>query len=1064
MKLSFSTVFSSCLSFFLIVAVAQLAFASDNTSRYEEAWEAFQNPSNAYKGKPFWSWNGKLEKEELLRQVDVLEEMGFGGFFMHSRTGLATEYLGEEWFEMINACADEAEKRNLEAWLYDEDRWPSGSAGGKATENPEYQMKYLLMDIFEAPGFAWEDRFIAAFVCNLDGLNYSNLKRIDKHWKHSGTGDTVLAFSVKYMDSSSFYNGNTYLDTLNAEATEHFIEVTHEEYKKHCGDRIGGSIKGIFTDEPHRGMVMCHRVDQGGLTDSERCTPWTTSLPTEFFKAYGYELMDHLPALFLRPEGERIVRVKWEYMELIQQMFLDNFAKPMLKWCRNNNMILTGHALHEDTLGAQAVPCGSMMRFYEYMDYPGVDVLTEGNRNYWIVKQLASVARQLNKEWMLSELYGCTGWQFNFASHKAVGDWQSLFGINLRCHHLSWYTMEGEAKRDFPASIFYQSAWYPEYKYVETYFSRINTLMSRGKPDCHILVLNPVESAWAQIHTGWAAWLSATAPEVVALDKKYQQLLTWLFEAQLDFDIGDEDMLLRHGSVVRGDTPVLQIGSGQYDLVIVSGMETVRKTTLGMLESFHRAGGALLFTDEAPAYVNAAPSDEVAKLASASLQVPFEREAVLKGCIDQIQPAVSITHSENAAWNREIFTQSRLDGSFRYIMALNTNREQARGGFMMTVQGSGVVEEWDSLAGTRHTLSSSSDEGVLRFAVDFPAGGEKLFIIRPEADPEVPQKESWKDVERIALEGPCAYTLSEANVCVLDRAACNIDGVGYGTPMEILKIDQYVRDHFGLARRGGEMVQPWFAGKQERIIRGEVKLRYDFEADVIPESLFLVMEQPGNFVVEVNGTELTAKEDAGWWVDTCLKKIVLPPALLKTGENLIVLTVDFHEEINLEALYLLGDFGVGIDGVRRILTGLPETLDFSDISGQGLPFYSGAIDYLVKAPQNLDRSQSVFLHLPAFEGACAQIVKGAEKSLLAWAPYEAEVSDVWSEENLLTLRVILTRRNSFGPLHQIPLKTGGYGPGNWVTTGQGFTDEYNLYPAGLLQAPELILREAVDNI
>ncbi len=95
----------------------------------------FQNPGNAYRGKPFWSWNGELDEKELIRQVGVMREMGFGGFFMHSRSGLITEYLGDEWFRLINAVADEGARQGMEVWLYDEDRWPSGSAGGKATED-----------------------------------------------------------------------------------------------------------------------------------------------------------------------------------------------------------------------------------------------------------------------------------------------------------------------------------------------------------------------------------------------------------------------------------------------------------------------------------------------------------------------------------------------------------------------------------------------------------------------------------------------------------------------------------------------------------------------------------------------------------------------------------------------------------------------------------------------------------------------------------------------------------------------------------------------------------------
>ena len=81
-----------------------------------------RSPEAAYRGKPFWSWNGELEKEELLRQIGYMKEMGFGGFFMHSRTGLITEYLGEEWFRFIRNCARRGAELGMESWIYDEDR------------------------------------------------------------------------------------------------------------------------------------------------------------------------------------------------------------------------------------------------------------------------------------------------------------------------------------------------------------------------------------------------------------------------------------------------------------------------------------------------------------------------------------------------------------------------------------------------------------------------------------------------------------------------------------------------------------------------------------------------------------------------------------------------------------------------------------------------------------------------------------------------------------------------------------------------------------------------------
>lgn len=70
--------------------------------------QQFAAPGNEWRGKPFWSWNGELEADELLRQLHIIQEMGWGGHFMHSRSGLATEYLGEEWFRLINLVTDES--------------------------------------------------------------------------------------------------------------------------------------------------------------------------------------------------------------------------------------------------------------------------------------------------------------------------------------------------------------------------------------------------------------------------------------------------------------------------------------------------------------------------------------------------------------------------------------------------------------------------------------------------------------------------------------------------------------------------------------------------------------------------------------------------------------------------------------------------------------------------------------------------------------------------------------------------------------------------------------------
>lgn len=574
-------------------------------------------PGAEFRGKPFWSWNGELEKEELLRQVDVLKEMGFGGYFMHSRAGLITEYLGEEWFKLINAVADYGEKVGMESWLYDEDRWPSGSAGGIVTRDPAYRMKSMYVFEMSPDKFVWDDSVFSAFAAKIDGYNMLSYEPITKDTDFSSErlkDMRVLKFEIVPDSPNSVYNGTTYIDTMMTAATEKFIEITHEEYRKRCGDRLGRSIKGIFTDEPHRGKLLDNRhVDADGTVSCGIC--YTDDIFEEIEKRYGYDMRGMLPELFYKFDGEMTAKIKHDYIDVADNLFVERFAKPINDWCKKNNIEFTGHVLHENSLVNQTVPHGSLMRFYEHMGVPGIDLLTEWDNSYWVAKQISSVARQSGQKWILSELYGCTGWQFNFRSHKAVGDWQALFGINVRCPHLSWYTMEGESKRDYPASILHQSAWYKDYNYVETYFARFGEVMAEGRPVCEVLVLNPIESAWIQCYAGWANWIVNASPETAVLEEHYSRLFGYLSGRHIDFDYGEEFLMAEHGSAaVENGVPVIRVGEMSYKVFVVSGALTLRSSTVELLERFASLGGRIVVSGKAPEMIDEKNSDRFAAL------------------------------------------------------------------------------------------------------------------------------------------------------------------------------------------------------------------------------------------------------------------------------------------------------------------------------------------------------------------------------------------------------------------------------------------------------------------
>lgn len=1051
-----------------------------------------------YRGKPFWSWNGKLEEEELLRQADIIKEMGFGGFFMHSRTGLETEYLGEEWFELTNKCADYGYGKGMEAWLYDEDRWPSGSAGGLVTQEEKYRAMYLEMNVLTSE--AWEswspdENVAAVFALKGIGPDIPSEERpqsgeagnfLGKRMLQAGEplaeGETAVEFRTRTSVCTDNYNGYCYVNTMNREAIEKYIEITHEKYQEKCGERFGKTIYGIFTDEPHRGGVFTDFAE-----GEVNAVPYTQDLFEEFEKRFGYSLKERLPELFLRNGAEALSKVTRDYFELCQELFLERFAIPVYEWCKRNNLIFTGHVLHEDALCCQAVMQGSLMRFYEYMDYPGIDILSEGNQCYWAAKQISSVARQLDKEWVLSELYGCTGWQMDFEDYKNVGDWQALFGVNLRCPHLSWYTMKGEAKRDYPASMLHQSGWYGDYHYVEDYFSRIHAVLHGGKPVCELLVMNPIESVWARAYSGAFDGLMAADEGIKHLEEQYAALFHILAGNRIDFDYGEEDILARHGRTKDG---VLYVGKAAYRKVLVAGMDTMRLSTLKLLKDFAAQGGEVIFAGEVPGYVDAEPSEAPGKLAEMCVRIVFAEHEVVEACqsgreirvvcagggsqetdtkaAGQTQADIPVEKGEaqedreemTAAGSRDLFAQVFEIEAGRIVMLLNVNREQGYKGITLDLGEGSCLEVWDARSGRVTEPEYRTEGGRLLITLDLEKGGERLYLI-PAQKRELPKTEHFPGKEKITVPEQFRYHLTEENVCVLDMASV-IRSKGDEIPsMEVLKADRVLRNELRIPWRGGEMLQPWYQvkyrGGNTRVL-DTVTLHYEVEIaesvcggsqkDSESKPLKLVVEALEQIkAVMVNNVEISLAS-SGKWIDICFDELEIPLDCLQPGRNTIDITMDYYATSGIEAVYLLGDFGVRIQGGSVLLSTLPETLSIGDITGQGLPFYSGSVIYETEDIEELHGAE-VEVTAEAFGGSLVKLL-GEGEEVIAFPPYRARI------RNLRGIEVVLTRRNTFGPLHQFPREAISYGPGNFMTEGEEWSREYMLYPQGLLENPVII--------
>lgn len=1010
--------------------------------------ELFKNPTSEYRGTPFWAWNCKLDKEELKWQIEVFKEMGLGGFHMHVRTGMATPYLSDEYMDIVKACVEKAKDEKMLAWLYDEDRWPSGAAGGLVTKDKKYRARYLLFtpDSYEDSkaslqindsrsegGRNGEGDFIAAYDVILDKDGYlDSYKRIDKDDDAKGT--KWYAY-MEICSSSSWYNNQAYLDTLSKDAVKRFVEVTHERYKETVGDDFGDAVPAIFTDEPQ----FCRKQTLNNSTDKHDINlPWTDDIPETYKKAYGDDILDFLPELFWdKKDGVSLAR--YRYHDHIAERFSEAFADVCGSWCRENGLYLTGHMMEEPTLESQTAALGEAMRSYRGFDLPGIDMLCN-SYEFTTAKQAQSACHQFGREGVLSELYGVTGWDFDFRGHKLQGDWQAALGVTVRVPHLSWVSMAGEAKRDYPASIHYQSPWWKEYSYVEDHFARVYSAMTRGKPVVKVGVIHPVESFW--LH-----WGPKDKSEIArdALDDKFNNVTDWLLKGSIDFNFISESLF---PTLCEKGTNPLKVGEMEYDAIVVPDCETLRSSTLERLEDFVKNGGKLIFMGSAPEFENAVPSNRGKELYNNSTVISFDHEKLLSAL--EYNRTVTIRYKNGSLSDRLIY-QMRQDNDCRWLFVAHACNPYNKDVFSskdvrIYLDGDKKVTVYDTISGEIYPADVDYANGKTVIKQEMYDYDSLLVKIEDGRNDENCAKAEIKAFEDVKIPTFVDYTLDEANVMLLDMCRFRTDDDEWHDTEEILIADNVAREEVGLDERGGSVPQPWVIPEEE--IKHSITLEFTINSEIEVKNPVLALEDAELAEITMNGQKVS-NEIIGWYVDKSIKKVALPE--INKGENIITVKLPLGNRTNTEWCYLLGDFGVRVVGKTAIICQKSEKLAFGDIVNQGLPFYGGNITYHLEA--ETDKGE-LLITVPRYRGGLTKVlIDGEDKGNIVYSPNELLVKGLSDGKHKVDIKLFTHRFNSFGAVHLTDISHSWHGPSAWREEDEKWSYEYNLKNVGILTTP-----------
>jgi hypothetical protein len=1059
--------------------------------------EQFLCPSAGYRSLPFWAWNGKMEEDELIRQLHFIKSIGMGGAFAHSRDGLETEYLGREWMRCIRAAAEEAEKSGLYLWLYDEDRWPSGSAGGRVPgKGDAFRLKGLTLEVKQTGPYVsadgsetgkadaeyrkilreecpsgcssdFQNGLQALYAAETGGMEIASFQRLSL----DGTSEiracnALLVVRLQVSAPSERFNQETPPDNLNPECVREFLRETHEKYKAAVGDMFGETVPGIFTDEPS--LHDSHAF----FGNSRGWIPWTYGYAEDFEKQFGYDFFDRLPYLYFNGAGS--VKIRYDYWYMNSLRFGESYFKTIQDWCHRNRLKSTGHCLQEDKMGLSARVNGSVMPHYEYQDIMGIDMLTESTDEYMTVKQCSSVASQFGCREVISEMYGCTGWDFTYEGQKWTGDWQYVLGVNRRCQHLMLYTLRGLRKRDYPPSFNYHNNWAAYNRAADDYFARLGVVLCEGRAVRKVLLLHPQSTVWCRLGVSpYGNPVRREERDIPALDRygeRYNQLIKKLVAAHFDCDLGDEMLIRKYGSSEDGE---FRIGKCGYRAVVMPRMENLFGSTAMICLKYLEQGGTVLALAPLPSLI-----DGEADRSGILEKILHHKRFVLcsdeESLLQNLEPVRIVSIREKFSPNEaeKILCQLRHTDSGDFLFLINNDRNREYSTEISVVSDKHGLEEWDLRTGEIKNAAAGYRDGVLRFDTHFGKTGSRLFRLKEEAGGETEERKESPDrnkagalpssggdacgEETVTLPEECSCSLTEPNVLTLDMCSYSMNGEAFSETMEVWQAQCEIRSrlHMKDTRHNGLSQRYRWAVKPEGEKGTPVSLRFSFTSDIACECA-LVIETPERFQIRLDRTAVENAPD-GFFLDRSFERI--PLGMTEPGYHVIELNAGYTNDMELENIYLTGSFGV--DG-RRHITKLPEKLHTGDWCLQGLYHYCGDVIYQY-AYDCIGNGKRIYLQVTEVSAACIAVsVNGDKEQVIPWEMTEPyEITDrLHDGANRIFVKVAGSPRNMLGPLHLKggrPLNTHD---ASFCPEPEEYTASYQLVPYGLMSPVKIISKD-----
>jgi len=521
-----------------------------------EWMQAWSNPG--CKLRPMQIVHGLAPQQASQAGIEFFKDLGLGGIVCNVSFD---RYLQSEenWNTLAHAVKN-CSQLGLRVWIYDEDGYPSGSAGGLVLkENPDYEALSLTYDSARREPFA--------------------LRRAYEH-THA---------------SNNYGAARRYPNLIDEKAIKSFVEITHRAYRQRLSEYFGNTIEAFFTDEPS--LIA---VNIGALPDSVRknvrvvdpldetlaplaSVPWVPDLPQLYQQRYGEDINASRQSLFLGDKQEDR-KVRRQFWALISDLVAQRYFGRLQEWAAEYKVASSGHALWEE-MPLHHVPLyGNALKSLLRMDIPGLDMLSSDPQAViytgWMTAILPASAALFNGgRKVMTEVSDFSqvmdnGNAASLEHMQATAAWQAAMGVT-----------------EFTLYYDYRSRSAEDYRSYCDYVGRLNAVLRDARPACRVLLYYPIYDLWSEyLPIPGKLTVESQPDRAQMLVNSFMELGQQMVRRQLTFALADHELLSRAN--VRDSQ--LDIQGHRFGAIVLPAGVVLPETAREKIEQFQSNGGIVI--------------------------------------------------------------------------------------------------------------------------------------------------------------------------------------------------------------------------------------------------------------------------------------------------------------------------------------------------------------------------------------------------------------------------------------------------------------------------------------